>query len=227
MADGNADSVIIAPSLLAADFSNLPRAVRQAEEGGAQWLHLDVMDGHFVPNITFGPLIVAAVRSLTDLPLDVHLMIAPPEPYLADFARAGADRLTVHAEATPHLHRALQAIGDLGLQAGVALNPATPWSGVRWVLDQVDLVLAMTVNPGFGGQAFLSSVMPKVTAIRDYAAAQGRAVHIQVDGGIDLASAPLAVAAGADVLVAGSAVYGASDPAAAIRALRQVGSGTR
>lgn len=204
--------VIVAPSLLAADFSDLKTAVRQAEAGGAHWLHLDVMDGHFVPNITFGPMVVKAVRSLTRMPLDVHLMIAPPEPYLEAFARAGADRLTVHVEATPHLHRALQTIGDLGVKAGVALNPATPWEQVAWVLHQVDLVLVMTVNPGFGGQAFLPEVLPKVEALREYITDRNLDVHIQVDGGIDLDTAPSAVAAGADVLVAGSAVYGAEDP---------------
>lgn len=217
----NGAPVIVAPSLLAADFSDLKKAVGLAEAGGAHWLHLDVMDGHFVPNITFGPMVVKAVRSLTPMPLDVHLMIAPPEPYLEAFARAGADRLTVHVEATPHLHRALQTIGDLGVKAGVALNPATPWEQVAWVLHQVDLVLVMTVNPGFGGQAFLPEVLPKVEALREYINARGLDVHIQVDGGIDVNTAPLAVAAGADVLVAGSAVYGAPDPAAVIAQLAQ------
>lgn len=216
-----ADSIVIAPSLLSADFGDLAGAVAAAEAGGAQWLHLDVMDGHFVPNITFGPLVIEGVRRLTRLPLDVHLMIAPPEPHLEAFARAGADRLTVHWEATPHVHRALQRIKELGVKAGIAVNPGTPWQVVEPVLDDVDLVLVMTVNPGFGGQRLIAGCLDKVSALRRRCRERGLAPWIQVDGGIDLTTAALAVRAGADVLVAGSAVYGAADPAEQVRALHR------
>jgi ribulose-phosphate 3-epimerase len=201
---------IIAPSILAADFGHLAEQVRGVADAGADWIHLDVMDGHFVPNISFGAPIIAALRPVTDLPFDCHLMIAPAEPFLADFAKAGADRIIVHVEATQHLDRALQMITDLGCTAGVAINPATPIDTVSHVLDRVDLVLLMTVNPGFGGQSFLHSVLPKITAMR--AMIGDRDIRIEVDGGINADTAKLALAAGADTLVAGSAIFsGTSD----------------
>lgn len=212
--------VRIAPSLLAADFARLAEEVRAVEAAGADWLHLDVMDGHFVPNITFGPALVKAVKRVATRPLDVHLMIAPADPFLAAFAEAGADVITVHPEASPHLHRTLQAIRALGCQAGVALNPATPISSVKWVLDSVDLILAMTVNPGFGGQAFIENQLDKIAALRRLIDASGKAIALEVDGGVTAGTAPRVRAAGADVLVAGTAVFGAADYAAAIAALK-------
>jgi ribulose-phosphate 3-epimerase len=212
--------VLIAPSLLAADFSALGEEARAVEKAGADWLHLDVMDGHFVPNISFGPLVVAAVRRHVRLPLDVHLMIAPVDAYIPAFAEAGADHICVHAEAGPHLHRSLQLIRSLGKQAGVAINPATPVSAVANVLDLIDLVNVMTVNPGFGGQAFLPSQLPKISELRAMIAASGRSIRIEVDGGITAATAPTAIAAGADTLIAGTSVFGAADYAAAIAGLR-------
>lgn len=211
--------VILAPSLLAADFARLADDIAKVEQD-ADWLHLDVMDGHFVPNITFGPDLVRAVRDVTRLPLDVHLMIEEPDRHLEAFARAGADRLTVHVEACPHLQRTLQHIRDLGCRAGVALNPHTPLENIRYVLEDVDLVLLMTVNPGFGGQKFLPAVLPKVKRLAAWLRLGGRQIHIEVDGGINTETAPLVVAAGANVLVAGSAVFGAPDPVAVLRALR-------
>ncbi|QXM23425.1 ribulose-phosphate 3-epimerase [Elioraea tepida] len=212
--------VRVAPSLLAADFARLAEEVRAVEAAGADWLHLDVMDGHFVPNITFGPQLVGAVKRVATRPLDVHLMIAPADPYLAAFAEAGADLITVHPEASPHLHRTLQAIRALGCRAGVALNPATPISAVKWVLDSIDLILAMTVNPGFGGQAFLEAQLPKIAALRRLIESSGRAIALEVDGGVTAETGRRAREAGADVLVAGTAVFGASDYAAAIAALK-------
>jgi ribulose-phosphate 3-epimerase len=212
--------VRIAPSLLAADFARLGEEVRAVEAAGADWLHLDVMDGHFVPNITFGPALVKAIKRVATRPLDVHLMIAPADPFLAAFAEAGADVITVHPEASPHLHRTLQAIRALGCKAGVALNPATPISTVKWVLDSTDLILAMTVNPGFGGQAFIDNQLGKIAALRRLIDSTGRAIHLQVDGGVTAATAPRVRAAGADVLVAGTAVFAAPDYAAAIAALK-------
>jgi len=197
----------IAPSILSADFTRLGAQIAECAAAGADWIHVDVMDGQFVPNISLGPVVVEAARRATRLPLDVHLMIAAPERYLADFARAGADRLTVHVEACPHLHRTLQQIKELGKRAGVALNPGTPAGAVAEVLSEVDLVLAMTVNPGFSGQKFIASVLPKIQQLRAQIDARGLAVEIEVDGGIDPATAPQAAAAGATVFVAASAVF--------------------
>lgn len=198
-------NLIIAPSILAADFGHLADNVRAVAAAGADWIHLDVMDGHFVPNISFGAPIIAALRPVTDLPFDCHLMIEPAEPFLADFAKAGADRIIIHAEATKHLDRALQMINDLGCKAGVALNPATPIEAVSHVLDRIDLVLLMTVNPGFGGQSFVASVLPKISDMRAMIGA--RDIRIEVDGGINAETAKQAIAAGADTLVAGSSVF--------------------
>jgi ribulose-phosphate 3-epimerase len=212
--------VTIAPSLLAADFSRLRDEVAAIAQAGADWLHLDIMDGHFVPNISFGPPILKSLRPHTNLPFDVHLMIAPVDPYVPAFAEAGADHLLVHPEAGPHLHRTLQLIRSHGKRAGVVLNPASPVESVAWTLDLVDIILVMTVNPGFGGQAFLASQLPKIAALRRMIDASGRRIALSVDGGIDPETAPRVVAAGADTLVAGTAVFGNSDYAAAIRALR-------
>jgi len=210
----------IAPSILSADFSALGEEIRRVERAGADLIHIDVMDGHFVPNLTFGPPVIAAVRAVTKLPFDVHLMIDNPQEMLESFIDAGADIVTVHAETAPHLHRLLQAIRQRGLKAGVSLNPSTSLAAVEEVLDAVDMVLVMSVNPGFGGQKFIPATVDKISRLRAMITERKLAVDIEVDGGIVPATARQVVAAGANILVAGSAVYGAADMAAAIREIR-------
>ena len=212
--------IFVAPSLLAADFTRLAEEVAAIEAAGADWLHLDIMDGHFVPNISFGPFVLQALRKLTRMPFDVHLMIAPADPYLAAFAEAGADHILVHPEAGPHLHRSLQAIRALGKKAGVVLNPATPLAFVEGVMDLLDIILVMSVNPGFGGQKFLESQLGRIARLREIIDATGRHIRLEVDGGIDPHTAPRCIAAGADTFVAGTAVFKAPDYAAAIAAIR-------
>ena len=201
----------IAPSILSADFARLGDQIREAEAGGADYIHVDVMDGHFVPNITIGPLIVRAIRPVTRLPLDVHLMIESPERFLEDFAGAGADLITVHQEACVHLHRTIEQIRSLGKRAGVSINPATPAGELDEILPYVDLVLVMTVNPGFGGQTFIETMPEKIRAIHERLIALGSAAELEVDGGVNYETAPRVTAAGATVLVAGSSVFGAKE----------------
>ncbi len=214
--------VRIAPSILSADFARLGEEVRAIEAAGADYIHVDVMDGHFVPNITIGPMVVKALRPHTMLPMDVHLMISPADPYLDAFAEAGADILTVHPEAGPHIHRSVQRIKALGKKAGVSLNPGTPAKMLDYLIDDVDLILVMSVNPGFGGQSFIDAQLRKIEAIRKMIDKTGRTIDLEVDGGIDLLTAPRAIAAGADVLVAGTATFrgGPAQYAANIAGLR-------
>ncbi|MFN2746183.1 MULTISPECIES: ribulose-phosphate 3-epimerase [Bacillus] len=209
--------VYVAPSILSADFARLGEEIKDVEQGGADFIHIDVMDGHFVPNITIGPLVVEAVRPITKLPLDVHLMIEDPDRYIPAFAKAGADILSVHVEACPHLHRTIQLIKEQGIKAGVVLNPHTPVEQIEHVLEDLDLVLLMTVNPGFGGQSFISSVVPKISRVKELAEQKGLSdLLIEVDGGVNRETAAQCIEAGANLLVAGSAVYNEKDRKKAI-----------
>ena len=214
---------LIAPSILAADFAKLGEEVRAAEAAGADMIHVDVMDGHFVPNISIGPAVVKAIRPHTKLPLDVHLMISPVDPYIEDFRKAGADIITVHPEAGPHVHRTLQAVKASGAKAGLSLNPGTPVDALDYVIDLVDLVLIMSVNPGFGGQSFIESVLPKIEAVRKKIDATGRDIILEVDGGVNAKTAARIIAAGATALVAGTAVF-AGDPSAYADNIRRLRS---
>jgi len=212
----------IAPSILSADFSRLGDEIRAIEAGGADYVHIDVMDGHFVPNITIGPLVVEAARRVTSLPLDVHLMIENPDSYIPDFAKAGADIIVVHAEAVHHLHRTVQLIKSLGKRAGVSLNPATPLNVLEYVLEDLDLVLLMTVNPGFGGQSFIEACLPKIHALRAMLDRRGCEAELEVDGGVKIDNIARIAHAGADVFVAGSAVFNSPDYAATISELKRL-----
>ena len=211
---------LIAPSILSADFTRLQEEIRAVEAAGADWIHADVMDGHFVPNITFGPMLVEAVRRTTRLPIDVHLMIAEPDRYVADFAKAGATYISVHVETCTHLNRTIQLIRDAGARPGVVLNPATPVESVRWVLEYVDFVLVMSVNPGFGGQSFIPNSLAKIKALRGIIAETGRQTLIEIDGGVSEKNIADIAAAGADVFVAGSAIFHSKDYATTIRRMR-------
>ena len=211
----------ISPSILSADFTRLGEEIKAVEEAGADYIHIDVMDGHFVPNITIGPLIVEAARRATKLPLDVHLMIENPERYIPEFVKAGSDIITVHVEATDHLHRAVQQIKELGIRAGVSMNPSTPTSTIAHVIDDIDLALVMSVNPGFGGQSFIPAALNKIKEVRDILDNAGSKAELQVDGGIKIENIKTAFDAGADVFVAGSAVFGSDDYKATIAAMRK------
>lgn len=213
--------VLVAPSLLSADFSNLEKEIKSIEAGGADWLHLDIMDGHFVPNITFGPGLVKALRPHSNLFFDAHLMIENPDYYVEEFVKSGCELITVHLEAVKHLHRSIQNIKSYGLKAGVSLNPATSLDGIEYVLDNLDLVLIMSVNPGFGGQKFISQVLPKIKELKQMIKKRGLSTYIQVDGGINAETAAQVVKAGADVLVAGSFVFGSPDRKEAIASLKR------
>lgn len=213
--------VKIAPSILSADFAKLGQEIKDVEAGGADYIHVDVMDGHFVPNITIGPLIVKAIRPVTDLPLDVHLMIENPDQYIAEFAHAGADIITVHQETCTHLHRTIHLIKEYGVKAGVVLNPATPAETIKEVLSYVDMVLLMTVNPGFGGQKFIHEVLPKISYLDQVRRAEGYQFEIEIDGGVNKDTAKLCTELGADVLVAGSAVFNQEDREQAISSIKQ------
>ena len=215
-------SLIIAPSILSADFANLTQEIEKVEKAGCDWLHVDVMDGHFVPNITIGPPVIRCLNKIATVPLDVHLMITDPDRYLEDFAEAGASYITVHIEACIHLQRTLAHIRKLGRKAGVSLNPATPPEVLQYVLDDLDLVLVMSVNPGFGGQKFIPAILPKISKLRQMFEKAGKKdIHISVDGGINTETAKLVTAAGADVLVAGSSIYGSDNVKEAISNLRK------
>jgi ribulose-phosphate 3-epimerase len=211
----------IAPSILSADFSRLGEQVRLVEDAGAEVLHIDVMDGHFVPNLTFGPALVKALRPHSSMRFDVHLMTERPELYIADFAAAGAEHITFHLEATCHVHRVIQQIKEHGMTAGIALNPATPLDGIKYILQDLDMVLLMTVNPGFGGQKFITNVIPKIQVLSRHIQQTGSSCLIEVDGGINMETAPVAVKAGAHILVAGAAVFAQPDPKEAVEKLRQ------
>ncbi len=213
----------IAPSILSADFAKLGEEIKEVERAGADWIHVDVMDGHFVPNITMGPLVVEAIRPITDLPLDVHLMIENADQYVEAFANAGADYITVHVEANPHLHRTLQKIRQAGAKPGVVLNPHTPVSAIEPILEDIDLVLFMTVNPGFGGQKFIPSVLKKVKELKAIIDDRQLSIDIEIDGGINEETVKDAVEAGANVFVAGSAIFGKEDRESALQAIKRAG----
>lgn len=212
--------VKIAPSILSADFAKLGEEILDVEKGGADYIHIDVMDGHFVPNITIGPLIVEAIRPITKLPLDVHLMIENPDHYVEAFAKAGSDYITVHVEACRHLHRTIQHIKSFGVKAGVVLNPATPVESIQHIIGDIDMVLLMSVNPGFGGQKFIPEVLPKIRKVKEMADQKGLTIEIEIDGGVNPETAKMCIEAGANVLVAGSAIYNEKDRTKAISLIR-------